>query len=154
MALDTQHESLLRTLVDALDTMAFIASEPTDPSAVACPELPVRVTMHFGGPINGTVELVTAAFFGRYVAANVIGSTPDDPEAAERAPDALKEVVNVVVGALMPRIARSPDDLFTLSIPELDDFDPSGWTQFVSGEQTFVAMADGYTVAVRMTTRV
>lgn len=149
--LDTKHDSLLQTMVDALDTMAFIASEPTDPASVECPELPVRVVMSYSGSGTGTIELVAGAGFARYMAANIIGTTPDDPESAMRAPDAIKELVNVVVGALMPRIAKSPDDLFTLTIPELDDFEPATWKEFTSGEQSILALADGNPIAVRLT---
>lgn len=151
--LDTQHELLLETMVNALDTMAFIASEPADPANVQCPELPVQVTMSYSGSGEGIIELVAGAGFARYMAANVIGVPPEDPESAMRAPDALKELVNVVVGALMPRIAQSPEDTFQLTIPELEDFEPAAWKDFAADPETIIALADGNPIALRFNVR-
>lgn len=148
--LDTRHEHLYETLINTMDTMAFIASEPAEPGAVECPPLPVKIEMSFKGSQRGTITLVASAQFGRYMAANVIGTTPDDPETAERAPDCLKELVNVVVGALMPRLAASADDQFELTIPELDDFAPENWKAFVTDERSVLLLADGNPMAVNM----
>jgi chemotaxis protein CheY-P-specific phosphatase CheC len=143
---ETQTHCVVETLIEALDTMAFIASEPiVEPTP--CPQEPLLVRMSYSGTRSGQVLIIAPRAFGLLLAANVLGTEPDDPEAQARADDALKELLNVTVGAMMPRLAENEQDVFTLSLPELDPFDPSGWPAEVSGEWT-VLNSDGHTLAV------
>lgn len=137
----------VETLIESLDTMAFIAGEPVC-GDIPCPPDPLHVQMAYGGSQSGRVELIAPRSFARMLAANVLGTDPDDPQARERADDALRELVNVTVGAMMPKLASSLEDRFTLGLPQLSDFDPSQWLQALSDGRWTILDGDGHILAL------
>jgi hypothetical protein len=105
--------------------------------------------MSFAGPTGGRVRLVASRRFSMTLAGNVLGVTPADPDAAEKADDCFKELLNVVVGALMPRLAAAGDD-YKLSLPKARAFATGEWADFCSGPGVCVLDAEGQTLAARL----
>lgn len=146
---ETKQHAVVETFVQTLDMMAFIPSEPVDAALATPPSDALLVSLSFSGPTSGRLELVASREFARLLAANVVGEEPDDPEAERKAEDSIKELINVAAGAMMPQIAESENDVFSLSLPSLDHFDvEAGWRQFA--DHAFVLNADGQTIALRL----
>lgn len=133
-----------------LETMAFISPEPIHAPEQAPPEL-LMARIVFSGPSRGAVEVVASEAFAVLLAANVLGSSTEDPGVSDGAGDALKELVNVTCGALLATRAGDTAAPFQLGLPELASFDGvSGWRSFVQSPGTAVFDADGYIVAIRV----
>lgn len=150
MPLETIKFNLLETLGEALETMAFVSLTPMDEPG-ACPPGALLVSVRFSGPIRGAVELVASGAFGVMLAGNILGTTPDDPDAAQGGPDALKELMNVVCGVLIKKSARSPDAVFEMAVPRIVEFDgAAGWADFIAQPGCAVVDADGFPIAARV----
>jgi chemotaxis protein CheY-P-specific phosphatase CheC len=116
---DLIQDALSETLIQSLETMAFLPAEPVETPADMLSD-PVSASLQFSGDFSGRIRVVTSRDFTLVLAASVLGTDPSDADAHEKADDCLKELVNVLAGALMPRIARSENDRITLSLPTID----------------------------------
>ena len=112
---------------EALETSAFISAEPADLTDSATPVDSRRVTLSFGGPAAGTLCLLADANLGRTLVANAVGLSEDDPAVDGEMDDALRELVNVAVGAMMPRLVRDDDAECPLGLPELAGSTSDEW---------------------------
>ena len=147
---------LADTLVTTLDTMAFLSAVP-----VAGPQQPpadaVLVVMEFidadadadGG---GRVAVVASSRFVLLLAGNVLGVSVTDADARGRAEDCFKELLNVVVGALMPRLAPAQDADVALTLPHARPFAAVEWDAFCAGPARLLN-AEGQTLAARIDPR-
>ncbi len=143
-------QSLFETLAQSLETMAFVIADPL-PSPADAPGDAQVVSLTFEGPRSGTINIVASREFAMMLAANVLGIDPSDPDAQEKADDCMKELVNVVGGALMPRIAESETDVFKLSLPTIRPLNTeTEWPGFCNDTGTQLASADGHTIAARI----
>lgn len=143
---------LLETTTAALETMAFFCAEPAGPDA-SPPQGAISVEMDFKGPQSGTVEVVASRFFGQRLASSALCCGETDPDAIEHAEDSIRELINVIVGALMPRIATNKGDVFALSIPRSRAFDTAvEWQSFIASENVCLIDAEGETVSLRLKT--
>ncbi len=141
---------LMETTVASLETMAFFCCEPATDEALS-PEDAISVEMHFKGPQCGTVQIVASKFFGQRLASNALCCGVTDQEAVERAEDSVRELINVVVGALMPRIAKTRGDVFNLSLPSSRAFDSTTeWDSFSRDANACLIDAEGETVGLRL----
>jgi len=102
-------------VADVLANLAFMISD--DP-----PERPLEPQnwlygeIHYRGPVSGTVGCWCTPQFAVQLAANLLGTDPDSPDASCAAEDALRELLNVVGGHVVTAwYGTSP--VFTLSIP-------------------------------------
>lgn len=116
---DLIQDALCETLIQSLETMAFLPAEPVE-EIVEMPTDPVTASLKFSGDFSGKIRVITSRHFSLVLAASVLGTDPSDADAHEKADDCLKELVNVIAGALMPRIARSENDQILLSLPSID----------------------------------
>ncbi len=145
---ETPHQVILETVSQTLETMAFICVEPITEAAV--PDEPLCLSMKFDGPSRGAVEMVASRNLGRRLASEVLMVEADDPEFESRAEDALREILNVVVGAMMPHLARSPGDVFNLGLPETADFDPNRWSLFTDPHKACLLDAETQPIGFRI----
>lgn len=131
-------------LCQALETMAFVsplpAEKPVAPSGLQ------RISITFGGCSSGRVELLAPLQLGAVLAGNILGIEASAPEAQHRAPDALKEAMNVTCGLLLARLAA--DQSFDMGIPQLADAGSEDWDAFVQSGAT-VLDADGLLLAIQ-----
>jgi len=135
--------------IGALQTMAFFCTDPTDSGALS-PEDAVLISMGFTGTSSGTVELVAGKYFGQRLASNALGCGPTDEEALTQADDSIRELVNVVVGMMMPRLAIEPGELFALTLPSTRAFEEGEWESFIAGPGVAILDAEGDTLALRI----
>lgn len=143
-------QMLMETTVSSLETMAFFCCEPAADDALS-PDDALCIEMGFKGPRSGTIQVVASRFFGQRLASNVLGCGVTDADAVERAEDSLRELINVVVGALMPRIAANKSDVFDLSLPSARPFDCNNeWDEFSRGEDVCLIDAEGETLGLRL----
>jgi hypothetical protein len=116
----------------ALERTAFLAAEPSDGVFEAPSELQ-SISLDFGGPVPGRLELLVDLSIGRKMVAAALGVDEAAPEVDAGSEDALKELVNVAGGAMMPDLVHlfMPDEELTaicpLSLPHLAPADPSVW---------------------------
>ena len=114
--------------IDVLEDEAFLfADADTDAPAVVGQELQGAL-MSFSGPIDGVLGLALPAELAAELTANILGLEPDDPEAAATAPDAFKEVLNVICGQFLTNCYGSAP-VFELSIPQTATTDAPEWVR-------------------------
>jgi chemotaxis protein CheY-P-specific phosphatase CheC len=147
---ELQASSIVETLVEVLETMAFIGLMPVEePPPALCDARLVRI--RFSRPRPGRIEMVAPAAFGRMLAANITGIEPDDPEADARGDDALRELMNVTSGSLLARYAEAFSDAMQTDIPCVEKFDgEAAWATFIAEKGVHVLDADGHAIAVRL----
>ncbi len=143
-------ESLTSTMTQSLETMAFVLAEPIS-GPVDPPINPIAVSIHFKGPKSGRIEIAASREFSLILASSILGTEPNDPEVHEKADDCLKELVNVVGGAMIPGIADSPDQEFKLTLPTIKPVDVDiEWPIIVADTNTVLFNADGHIIAARL----
>lgn len=147
---DQMKDALFDSVRQALETMAFILADEAQ-EATEIPTTAKRISMSFTGPTSGTVELIASESFGQTLAAGALGLDPADEEVLSKVDDALKELINVVVGHMMPAIAEDRSDVFSLALPELGDIPADDWSDFIATPSASVFVADGAVIAARVT---
>ena len=78
---ETKHAAMVETFQAWLDTMAVVPLDPAEPDAQPAGKS-LLVTMDFNGPLCGQVALVMPESFAHTLAANFLGTEPNDPETA------------------------------------------------------------------------
>jgi hypothetical protein len=107
-------DKLLEAIAEALQTMAFVTIEPLTEPVPAGERLCIIQT--FSGPVRGQFQLDAPRALGALIAANLLASEPDAPEAQAKAEDALREVTNVTAG-LMLRSLCGPEQMPQMTVP-------------------------------------
>lgn len=146
--LEQHTENAVMAVVNALEAMAFVSPVPAEQPAE--PKVPVLVSIGFAGPVRGRLELIADAALGHTIACNLLGLSPDDPQTASRGCDALKEVVNVACGLLLPAMQNGSAERFQMMLPEYGEAGIELWDQFVAGG-AMVLDAEGSPLAIRLT---
>ena len=141
------NEALAGALAESLMTMAFLdafpAAEAPEPTA---PTLLIRVP--FSGARRGALEIMTTESVGASLAANMLGITPDDPDAPARGRDALKELANVTCGLLLSRL---PDPTKpAMSVPSVRESSADRWAHFARRTDAAVLDVEGAPLVARV----
>ena len=148
--LKTATSAFVEALCEAVETMAFMVAIPPE-EELPPPTQGVLVRMSFSGPVSATVELLAGTDFAQMLTANVMGLDPTDEDAVTQYRDGFKELLNTTCGVLLPMLARTPEDVFDLTVPEAQDFDGQEfWDTYVAHDETAVVDVDGVLVAARM----
>lgn len=136
------NEAATMTLCDVLGKFAFAIADPAAPEEIAPPaEESLQVEMSFNGVMRGTLGLLTTRELGLEIAANLLGLEPDDDEIGSRAPDAIKEVLNVVCGNLLTELAGD-EEVFDLSIPALTEARAETWSAWLASPDAICVTVD------------
>ena len=131
----------------ALEKMAFLDAEPFDEEYEA-PSVIITADIDFSGPISGTIRMVAGVDFAQTLAENISGMFELNEEQCE---DAVKELVNVTCGLVLPMIAASEADVFDLTVPHLaKSEDRMDWDDFVSQDEVTVLNVEGHAVATML----
>lgn len=134
-------------LSEALQTMAFLMVMPAQ-EQLETPESIITAEIEFTGPVSGKITAAAGLDFARVLADNVSGLN-DVPE--EVCIDAMKELVNVTCGLVLPMVAASPADVFDLTVPHLaQSEDRLTWEEFVAKEDVTVMDVEGWPLAVHL----
>ena len=139
---------LEEAISEALEKMAFLTLLPMD-EEIAAPQETILTYIRFVGPHNGTFLILTGQEMGKILAENFGAVCEADDESSS---DALKELVNVTCGLLLPFLADSSEDVFDVTVPEtVKGQDSPKWQEFISDDDTFVLNVEGHLIAVRLT---
>ena len=145
-AMDTI-DIVTEAISQALEKMAFLDSEPFDEESEA-PSIIITADIDFSGPISGTIRTVAGIDFAQALAENMSGM---QEMTEDECIDAIKELVNVTCGLVLPMIAASEADVFDLTVPHLArSEDRVEWDDFVSQEDVTVLNVEGHAVATRL----
>lgn len=145
---DLQNTLLVETLMEALETMAFVPLMPAE-GETPTPAEARRVHIDFARPEPGSLELIAPAGLGRLLAANILGTGPDDPEAASRGDDALRELLNITCGTLLRRCADSGQTP-QMGLPVAQPCNAEQWQAFLHEPDVHVLDAEGHVFAARL----
>lgn len=138
---------LSEALCKALETMAFMIAEAPEQQSEAPAEC-YLARMHFEGPVKGTIELLAGCELARSLALNISGAEQVENDTSV---DALKELLNVTCGLLLPLLPSLPTDTFEFTVPELvSTGDTEQWRQFVEQDDVVVMEVNGEPIATRL----
>ncbi|MBN1824780.1 MAG: hypothetical protein JW958_00855 [Candidatus Eisenbacteria bacterium] len=116
LSLDTLREVTARVLEEA----SFVFTEPVDDGSFPAGDV-LETTLAFGGPDpdrdSGRLVFAATPAFSIDLAANLLGIEPDDPDAADKGRDGLKELLNMIGGVLMSEWFGA-DAICSLGIPD------------------------------------
>ncbi len=139
------------TLVEALETMAFISLMPP----ADAPQMPtdaVKLRMPFSGPTTGQLELLASEALGRTIAETIFAGEDEPGDPVQQAHDSLRELMNVISGLILSKQTLEPGQSYDMSLPEEQPVTPDEWQAIVNDQSTVVLDADGQLVALRMQT--
>lgn len=125
-----------RVFREVLERQAFLFAEPGEEGSPGPAEAEgVVLSLAFSGPVRGRLDLSLPRGLAVEIAANVLGTEPDDPEAGARAVDACRELLNVTCGNLVTALwGEGP--VFDLAIPET--LSASDWDAAAPGTIPFL----------------
>lgn len=100
-----------------LEESAYVFSEPLDtPDEPSSDWRPLGVELRWEGPSTGAMRIWADPALLPVLAANMLGVEEDDPVCVQKGMDALKEVLNMIVGNCLTE-AWGPGPVFHLNIP-------------------------------------
>jgi len=106
-----------------LEDAAFLFVERADEGARPGPDWrPAGAELRWTGPREGTMRVWAEPSLLRVLSANMLGIEEDEPAATAAGPDALREILNMVVGNCLTE-AWGPGPVFHLEVPEEADPD-------------------------------
>ncbi len=115
---DNCEEALGRVVEQTLEQLAFLFAMP-DESAGALDDSDAQVVrIGFSGPFGGELFLALSSQAIPELIGNMLGVDDGEALPLEQQDDALRELLNVVCGNLLPEIA-GPKAVFDLTAPEL-----------------------------------
>jgi chemotaxis protein CheY-P-specific phosphatase CheC len=139
-----QEEATVQILSRVFEEFAFLF-----PVAVPKKELgepparSIEAKITFSGPHTGSLCMVLPRSVCTEVAANVLGTDPDDHMAQDRQQDAVRELLNIVCGQFLTQLY---DDrmIFDLAPPSSRDLDALGWNAHATDPRTLAfSMIEG-----------
>jgi CheY-specific phosphatase CheX len=110
-------EAVYRVAADTLESLALMFLLPEDEAPQPCPLCNKRVAVSFTGPFDGMLILAVSEGVLSELAANMLGLENGYSPTLEQQEDALKELVNVICGNLLPAIAGK-EPVFHIGAPE------------------------------------
>jgi len=138
------------TLCEVLEKQAFLFAEETEPGDVP-PQtgkmLSARIT--FAGTFSGTISLYVTEAMCCEIAANFLGVDADAPGITGKAPDALKEILNVVCGNFLTA-AAGDGPVFDLTVPQSAEHDGGEWSKILAIPGIMAYVVDEYAVACHL----
>ena len=136
-------------ITQALEKMAFLMVLPFDEEEeLALPSVVITADINFTGPVSGTIRTAAGVDFARMLAENMSGM---NELTEEQCIDAMKELVNVTCGLVLPMITVSEEDVFNITVPHLTPTeDRMDWDEFISQDDVTVLNVEGLPVATRL----
>ncbi len=114
---DQKTATLATVFFEVLANLAFMFTDE-DPADPRVGDVWLETTIAYSGPGAGTLRLRCTRDFSTRLAANLLGTDPDDPETEQSASDAVKEFMNIVCGQFITA-AYGAEEVFNLTIPEI-----------------------------------
>jgi len=110
--------TLYNVAEDVLEKLAFIFSFPEDERENMDYNAAMGAKVSFTGPFTGTLIMAVSLEALPELAGNMLGLEDDDETTLEQQQDALKELINVVCGNLLPAISGK-QSVFNVNPPEI-----------------------------------
>lgn len=104
----TEQDEMVRDLFcEMLEKIAFMFGEAAgeDELAEGMSGSQIVSRINFGGALDGSFSMIAPLDMGVELAANMLGTDPDDDGAEKKASDACGELLNVVSGNLVTELA-------------------------------------------------
>ncbi|MCP4108482.1 MAG: chemotaxis protein CheX [Desulfobacteraceae bacterium] len=98
-------ETLYRVAEDILEKLAFIFSFPEEERESIDYDSAVAASVSFKGPFTGTLVMAVSEHILPELAGNMLGVENPDDTTLDQQHDALKELINVICGNLLPSVA-------------------------------------------------
>ncbi|SRR5690554_3510651 len=113
-------DALLKSAHETFANLAFmfIMDESADVAEGRPPWL--AVTVSFTGPLKGKLTMRVSSEVPAPLAANMLGLADDQTPTREQQLDALRELLNVICGNMLPLLAGS-DEVFNVGAPDIVD---------------------------------
>lgn len=102
----------------------------------------VRARLDFRSRRSGRLTLAVPELMSREIAANILGLDPDDIASGTVAEDALKEMLNVAAGHLVPAL-HGEDVAFDLGVPRLECLDQAACRDLAAQDHAVCYDLDG-----------
>jgi hypothetical protein len=119
-----------------LEEAAFVFTEPTDTPPPFEGDV-VVARLSFYGPRRGWISITSSPAFAVDLAANLLGMDREDPESKDKSEDALREVLNMIGGMVIPRWFGG-EQTARIGIPETQTITPEAH-QAARRKATFAA---------------
>ena len=110
-------KSLLGSLDEVLDKMAFMFFDELSEEEFENPDYKYVTFVRFSGMINGTLNILINEAAAKVIARNLLGIRDDDELYDDTLLDALKEFTNLVMGRTMTLL--NPGGSFDMHVPLL-----------------------------------
>ena len=107
---------LTDVVVDTLEKLAFLFAVPLEGSAPEDTQELATVQVRFSGPLCGGMQLSLSLPVLAELAGNMLGADDGSALSADEQHDAMRELINVVCGNLLPLIAGNSAE-FNIQTP-------------------------------------
>jgi CheY-specific phosphatase CheX len=139
---DEERDKLAEVMVEVLETQAFLFADRCGPRELITEEEEfLQATIAFDGETRGRMGVAAPRTLCVTLAANMLGVENDDGSALENAPDAMKELVNVICGRLLTSLYGS-QPVFRLSVPTVEPMGAKGWKALIEGDSVVGLVVD------------
>jgi hypothetical protein len=106
---------LTGVVVDTLEKLAFLFATPLEGPAAEDPQQLATVQVRFSGPLGGGMQLSLSRSVLAELTGNMLGADEGTVLSADDQHDALRELINVICGNLLPLIDSGAE--FTIQTP-------------------------------------
>lgn len=103
---------------EVMGKLAFLFSYPDEEYGAELPDTAVTACVSFKGPFDGELELLVSLEILPELAGNMLGIDDSDTVTEADQYDAIKELVNVICGNLLPEIAGR-QAIFKVGVPRI-----------------------------------
>jgi CheY-specific phosphatase CheX len=115
---DPIKQRLHRVAEEILEKLAFMFSFPEDDRDETDYESALAASVSFTGPFSGALVMVVSDQILPELTGNMLGIDDDEGTSLEQRHDALKELINVICGNLLPAIAGK-HSIFHVNAPTI-----------------------------------
>jgi chemotaxis protein CheY-P-specific phosphatase CheC len=133
--------TLLTIFSEVLADLAFMFTDDVDPEPTPGEQW-LEVSISYDGEATGTLYFRCPRSFSQTLAANLLGTDPNDDEADSQAEDAAKEFMNIVCGQLVTAI-HGTEHVFNLAIPQLREMTETPSLEPTDNENISTLAVDG-----------
>ena len=138
---DQKTATLATIFSEVLANLAFMFTDE-DPAHPPPGDVWFETTIAYSGSVAGTLRLRCSRDFSTRLAANLLGTNPEDPDTEQSASDAVMEFMNIVCGQFVTT-AYGTEEVFSLTIPEIAELPETPDLTACEGVETSVVSVDG-----------
>ncbi len=111
---------LCNVAVEMLEGLAFLFALPVEKMEDSEADSLLTAKISFSGAFSGTLVALVSRQMLPELAGNMLGIEMDEDVSIEEQHDALKELLNVICGNLLPAVGGK-EEVFSVQVPEIVD---------------------------------